>query len=200
MMASTSTGRPAPAIRQMTVDSSVRPPTFVVNGDRDPAAMTGDGTHQQTSSGDDRGPGSGSEGSCLMARWASTSGDTATRWHAAGTARRTGRPGGPAGEPEPRRLRRARRLARAPARPGDPGHMESSGHYWMPLASPPATRQGVPVALVNPLAARYFAKSRLGRTKSDPADARSLAEMAMRDAPVAIRSRGSSCARRPASR
>ena len=61
--------------------------------------------------------------------------------------------------------------------------MESSGHYWMPLASHLA-RQGVPVALVNPLAARYFAKSRLGRTKSDPADARSLAEMAMRDAPV----------------
>jgi transposase len=41
------------------------------------------------------------------------------------------------------------------------------------------------VALVNPLAAKYFAKSRLGRTKSDPADARSLAEMAMRDAPIA---------------
>jgi transposase len=61
--------------------------------------------------------------------------------------------------------------------------MESSGHYWMPLASHLA-RQGVPVALVNPLAARYFAKSRLGRTKSDPADARSLAEMAMRDAPA----------------
>jgi transposase len=60
--------------------------------------------------------------------------------------------------------------------------MESSGHYWMPLASHLA-RRGVPVALVNPLAARYFAKSRLGRTKSDPADARSLAEMAMRDAP-----------------
>jgi hypothetical protein len=40
------------------------------------------------------------------------------------------------------------------------------------------------VAIVNPLAARYFAKSRLGRTRSDPADARSLAEMAMRDAPA----------------
>src|ERR1035441_8092325 len=46
-------------------------------------------------------------------------------------------------------------------------------------------RRGVPVAVVNPLAARYFAKSRLGRTKSDPADARSLAEMAMRDTPPA---------------
>lgn len=62
--------------------------------------------------------------------------------------------------------------------------MESSGHHWMPLASH-LGRRGVPVALVNPLAAKYFAKSRLGRTKSDPADARSLAEMAMRDAPVA---------------
>ncbi len=61
--------------------------------------------------------------------------------------------------------------------------MESSGHYWMPLASH-LRRRGVPVALVNPLAAKYFARSRLGRTKSDPADARSLAEMAMRDAPV----------------
>jgi transposase len=60
--------------------------------------------------------------------------------------------------------------------------MESSGHYWMPLASH-LRRRGVPVALVNPLAAKYFAKSRLARTKSDPADARSLAEMGMREAP-----------------
>jgi transposase len=57
--------------------------------------------------------------------------------------------------------------------------MESSGHYWIPLASH-LGRRGVPVAVVNPLAAKYFAKSRLGRTKSDPADARSLAEMGMR--------------------
>ena len=62
--------------------------------------------------------------------------------------------------------------------------MESSGHYWMPLAAH-LRRRDVPVAVVNPLAARYFARSRLGRTKSDPADARSLAEMAMRDAPAA---------------
>jgi transposase len=61
--------------------------------------------------------------------------------------------------------------------------MESSGHYWMPLASH-LRRREVPVAVVNPLAAKYFAKSRLGRTKSDPADARSLAEMGMRDEPV----------------
>jgi transposase len=62
--------------------------------------------------------------------------------------------------------------------------MESSGHYWMPLASHLCPR-AVPVAVVNPLAAKYFARSRLGRTKSDPADARSLAEMAMRDTPDA---------------
>jgi transposase len=62
--------------------------------------------------------------------------------------------------------------------------MESSGHYWMPLASH-LRRRDIPVAVVNPLAAKYFAKSRLARTKSDPADARSLAEMAMRDTPPA---------------
>jgi transposase len=62
--------------------------------------------------------------------------------------------------------------------------MESSGHYWMPLASH-LRRRAVPVAVVNPVAAKYFAKSRLARTKSDPADARSLAEMAMRDTPPA---------------
>lgn len=62
--------------------------------------------------------------------------------------------------------------------------MESSGHYWMPIASH-LQRRDVPVAVVNPLAAKYFARSRLGRTKSDPADARSLAEMAMRDTPDA---------------
>jgi transposase len=61
--------------------------------------------------------------------------------------------------------------------------MESSGHYWMSLASH-LRRQDVAVAVVNPLAAKYFAKSRLARTKSDPADARSLAEMGMRDQPA----------------
>ena len=62
--------------------------------------------------------------------------------------------------------------------------MESSGHYWMPLASH-LRRRDIPVAVVNPLAAKYFARSRLARTKSDPADARSLAEMGMRDTPPA---------------
>ncbi len=54
----------------------------------------------------------------------------------------------------------------------------------MPLASH-LGRHEIPVAVVNPLAAKYFARSRLARTKSDPADARSLAEMAMRDTPDA---------------
>ena len=56
--------------------------------------------------------------------------------------------------------------------------MESSGHYWMPLASH-LRRRGVAVAVVNPLTAKYFAKSRLQRTKSDPADARTLAVLGM---------------------
>ena len=62
--------------------------------------------------------------------------------------------------------------------------MESSGHYWMGLASH-LGRRGVPVALVNPLSAKYFARSRLSRTKSDPADARSLALMAQHAPPAA---------------
>jgi transposase len=68
--------------------------------------------------------------------------------------------------------------------PVGPVAMESSGHYWMPLASH-LGRHGVPVTLVNPLRAKYFAKSRMNRTKSDPADARCLALMAMQDRPVA---------------
>jgi transposase len=60
--------------------------------------------------------------------------------------------------------------------------MESSGHYWFNLASH-LRRQGYPVAVVNPLEAKYFAKSRLQRSKSDPADARTLAALGMRDQP-----------------
>lgn len=41
--------------------------------------------------------------------------------------------------------------------------MESSGHYWWPLASH-LHRRGIPVAVVNPLEAKYFAKSRLQRS------------------------------------
>lgn len=78
--------------------------------------------------------------------------------------------------------------------------MESSGHYWLSLASH-LGRRDLPVAVVNPLAAKYFARSRLARTKSDPADARSLAEMGCGIShEFAIRSRASSCARPPGSR
>lgn len=61
--------------------------------------------------------------------------------------------------------------------------MESSGHYWMPLASH-LHRRGVAVAVVNPLSAKYFAKSRLQRSKSDPADARTLAVLGMSTHPI----------------
>src|SRR5713101_2740264 len=60
--------------------------------------------------------------------------------------------------------------------------MESSGHYWWNLASH-LRRSGYEVAVVNPLEAKYFAKSRLQRSKSDPADARTLAALGMRDQP-----------------
>jgi transposase len=60
--------------------------------------------------------------------------------------------------------------------------MESSGHYWFGLASHLA-RAGVPVAVVSPLASKYFAKRRSQRAKSDPADARTLAALAMVDQP-----------------
>ena len=58
--------------------------------------------------------------------------------------------------------------------------MESSGHYWMCLASH-LQRGPVGATVVNPLRAKYFGKSRLNRTKSDPADARCLALMAQHD-------------------
>ncbi|MGH7337005.1 MAG: IS110 family transposase, partial [Myxococcota bacterium] len=60
--------------------------------------------------------------------------------------------------------------------------LESSGHYWMPLASH-LVAAGHPVALINPLSAKYFAKRRLERAKSDPADARTLAALGMVDRP-----------------
>jgi len=62
--------------------------------------------------------------------------------------------------------------------------LESSGHYWFPIASH-LRQRGYPVALVNPLEPKYFAKSRLQRSKSDPADARTLAALGMRDQPPA---------------
>ena len=58
--------------------------------------------------------------------------------------------------------------------------MESSGHYWMCLASH-LQRGPIGATVVNPLQAQYFGKSRLNRTKSVPADARTLALMAQHD-------------------
>ncbi len=60
--------------------------------------------------------------------------------------------------------------------------MESSGHYWFSLAAA-LHRQAVPVAVVNPVSAKAFGKRRLQRTKSDPADARTLAALGMADQP-----------------
>jgi len=60
--------------------------------------------------------------------------------------------------------------------------MESSGHYWFGVASHLA-RRGVPVAVVSPVASKYFAKRRSQRAKSDPADARTLAALGMVDRP-----------------
>ena len=62
--------------------------------------------------------------------------------------------------------------------PVDKVVMESSGHYWWPLASH-LHRRGIPVTVVNPLKAKYFAKSQMQRSKSDPADARTLAALGM---------------------
>lgn len=60
--------------------------------------------------------------------------------------------------------------------------MESSGHYWLPLAAA-LHRQAVPVAIVNPVSAKAFGTRRLQRVKSDPADARTLAALGMADQP-----------------
>ena len=62
--------------------------------------------------------------------------------------------------------------------------LESSGHYYWPLASH-LHRRGYQVAVVNPLQAKYFAKSRMQRSKSDPADARTLAALGMSEEPRA---------------
>ena len=77
--------------------------------------------------------------------------------------------------------------------------LESSGHYHLNLAAA-LQRSGVPVAVVNPLESKYFGKRRLQRTKSDPADARTLAALAMVDQPDATFSPVRSCARPRASR
>jgi len=76
-------------------------------------------------------------------------------------------------------------LARWLARQGEVSRavLESSGHYHLNLAAA-LQRSGVPVAIVNPLESKYFAKRRLQRSKSDPADARTLATLAMVDQPA----------------
>ncbi len=60
--------------------------------------------------------------------------------------------------------------------------MESSGHYWIPLAAA-LHRQSFPVAVINPVSAKAFGTRRLQRVKSDPADARTLAALGMADQP-----------------
>src|SRR3989442_6060480 len=62
--------------------------------------------------------------------------------------------------------------------------LEAGGRYPANTAAA-LPRRGVPVAVVNPLESRYFGKRRLQRTKSDPADARTLATLAMVDQPQA---------------
>jgi transposase len=88
---------------------------------------------------------------------------------------------------------------------GQPEHvervvMESSGHYWLPLASH-LQRGGVSVSVVNPLAAKYFAKSRLaGPSRTRPMPVSSPRWPCVIRCPSATPSPVSSCARRPASR
>jgi hypothetical protein len=60
--------------------------------------------------------------------------------------------------------------------------MESSGHYWFAIASHLAG-QGIPVAVISPVSAKFFATRRPQRATSDPADARTLAALAMVDRP-----------------
>ena len=60
--------------------------------------------------------------------------------------------------------------------------LEATGHYWMPLASE-LSRRGLPVAVVPPISAKYFAKRTRQRAKSDSADARTLATMGTVDRP-----------------
>ncbi len=77
--------------------------------------------------------------------------------------------------------------------------MESSGHYWYNLASH-LHRAGIPVAVVNPLESKYFGKRRRQRSKSDKADARTLAALGMHNHGCRCRWRRASCGRPLASR
>jgi transposase len=78
--------------------------------------------------------------------------------------------------------------------------MESSGHYWMPLASH-LRRQDVPVAVVNPLAAKYLPRAGSpGRSPIRPMPEAWPRWECMTSPPLAIRSQERSCVKRPASR
>lgn len=60
--------------------------------------------------------------------------------------------------------------------------MEATGVYWMALAHI-LHQAGYPVSVVNPAAVRHFARSLLQRGKTDPLDARLLAQYAARYQP-----------------
>src|SRR3990172_5184107 len=126
--------------------------------------MTGDRTHQLTSTGMDRDPWWSEVGIAMLTIGIDIGGKQHVVARCRGSQTRADR--------EILRVRQDRAgfdaldawLARQPEAV-DLVTMESSGHYWMALASH-LGRQGIPIAVVNPLAAKYFAKSRLGRTKS----------------------------------
>ena len=136
MMAPTSTGRPArgyPADDRWGLVSGPRPPA--VNGDRDPAALTGDRIRQLTSTGGAGTPWGPPKEAGLM----TTIGiDIGGRTHVAARCR----DGQTRADREILRVSQDRAgftaldawLGRQPE-PVTLVTMESSGHYWMPLAS-----------------------------------------------------------------
>jgi len=146
MMTRTLAGDRCSAIRQMTVGARCRPRPPARNGDRDPAASTGDRTCQRTSSGERGDParvGAGGQ-----------DGDHRHR-HRRAYPRCGALQGGPSqADRKILRLTQSRAgfaaldawLAAEPE-PIERVVMESSGHYWMALAAH-LRRSGVPVAVV----------------------------------------------------
>ncbi len=55
--------------------------------------------------------------------------------------------------------------------------LEATGSYWVSLAVTLHTA-GYAVSVINPLQAHHFAKAQLRRAKTDPLDARNLAQLA----------------------
>ena len=55
--------------------------------------------------------------------------------------------------------------------------LEATGNYWAALAATPHTA-GYRGSVINPLQAHHFAKAQLRRAKTDPLDARNLAQLA----------------------